>query len=244
MCVWSRCGSSSENFPWHWKFRATSLCVSGRPLCPTPTEFISHCFLCTGIYDVTANISFVLRWRISQGSCPYGVKQTANMDRPRLGSWGWVDIMAAVRELLLWSKRKGAETGFYWGGNNESDSFCNRVSFADSNAALILSSSSTLITIPCLPKKHRIKMKTSTFPGSVADCVLNHYQWWKGNTGKIQFKYLRTLRWAKRNQTKIQKTLKILAKLPNFWVSAIIHMSQTALLIDPFPPWTSFFRTA
>lgn len=106
VCVWSRCGSSSENFPWHWKFRATSLCVSGRPLCPTPTEFISHCFLCTGIYDVTANISFVLRWRISQGSCPYGVKQTANMDRPWLGSWGWVDIMVAVGELLLQNKKK------------------------------------------------------------------------------------------------------------------------------------------
>lgn len=57
------------------------VCLCCCPLCPTPAEFISHCFLCTGIYDVTANISFVLRWRISQGSCPYGVKQTANMDR-------------------------------------------------------------------------------------------------------------------------------------------------------------------
>lgn len=67
-----------------------------RPLCPSPTKFISHCCLCAGIYDVTANISFVLRWRISQGSCPYGVKQTANMDRLWLGSWGWVDIMVAA----------------------------------------------------------------------------------------------------------------------------------------------------
>lgn len=30
------------------------------PLSTVP-EFISHCFLCRGIYDVTANISFVLR---------------------------------------------------------------------------------------------------------------------------------------------------------------------------------------
>lgn len=71
------------------------------PLCLAPAEFISHCFLCTGIYDVTANISFVLRWRISQGSCPYGVKQTANMHRLWLRSWGWVDIMVAMREHLI-----------------------------------------------------------------------------------------------------------------------------------------------
>lgn len=67
------------------------LCAAAVRLRWTPAESISHCFLCTGIYDVTANISFVLRWRISQGSRPYGVKQTANMDRLWLfmGLGGW-----------------------------------------------------------------------------------------------------------------------------------------------------------
>lgn len=138
------------------------------------------------------------------------------MDRPRLGSWGWLDIVVAVGELLLRNKnkKKGAETGFCWGGNNESDSFCDRVSFADSIAASNLISFLCTLHDPPLsaapfPKKHHIKMKTSTFPGSVADCVLNHYHWWKGNTGKIRLKYLRAVRWTERKQTQIKKTCKI-----------------------------------
>lgn len=144
---------------------SVSLCC---PLRSTPAEFISHCFLCTGIYDVTANISFVLRWRISQGSCPYGVKQTANMDMLWLRSQGWVDIMVAEREPN-WNTR--IDFTFTVKNRRGNISYCNTNTLK--SKALILSPLSTPITIPSLSTfpfqsntLHHIKMKTKTFPGS------------------------------------------------------------------------------
>lgn len=141
-----------------------SLCC---PLCLAPTEFISHCFLCTGIYDVTANISFVLRWRISQSSCPYGVKQTANMDRLWLGSWGWVDIMVAVRELHLRKKKKKKQGWRHHFFFFFCDSFCNYILKKLQSYLLSLPPSPSPPSTSPLLRKHHIKMKTSTFPGSV-----------------------------------------------------------------------------
>lgn len=153
------------------------MCLCCRPLCPTPAEFISHCFLCTGIYDVTANISFVLRWRISQGSCPYGVKQTANMDRLWLRSWGWVDIMVAVRELHLKAeqfKKNRHQEGWIllFTGNHKKIELPFVTSYANGNTWKSLNLIFSLCPRPHPLSLHswetprHIKMKTRTFPGS------------------------------------------------------------------------------
>lgn len=93
-------------------FHDTGVFLWSRPLCLAAAEFISHCFLCTGIYDVTANISFVPRWRISQGSCPFGVNQTVHVDRLRLGSWGWVDAESGSERTLLRKQKKGGNSSW------------------------------------------------------------------------------------------------------------------------------------
>lgn len=78
--VWIHVG----NFPLNWKFRVSpSVSLSDRCIDYAGVSRNSSAivFQAQAFYDVTANISFVLRWRISLRLCPAGVKQTANMTR-------------------------------------------------------------------------------------------------------------------------------------------------------------------